>query len=83
MIQPHPPFPTGIHVGSRRWFLKTGSAAMASLPLATLEQVQANTQKSGSNKSVILFWLMAFEWKQYPRNGAATGVLFPLAMSVG
>ncbi|MEL0096081.1 MAG: DUF1501 domain-containing protein [Planctomycetaceae bacterium] len=57
MIQPHPPFPTGIHVGSRRWFLKTGSAAMASLPLATLEQVQANTQKSGSNKSVILFWL--------------------------
>ena len=52
-LQPAP----AIHVGSRRWFLKTGSAAMASLPLATLQQVQAQTTGSKSKKSVILFWL--------------------------
>ncbi len=47
----------GIQVRSRRWFLKTGAAAMASLPLATLQQIQAQANRSGSHKSVILFWL--------------------------
>ena len=47
----------GIQVGSRRWFLKTGAAAMASLPLATLQQIQAQATIGSSKKSVILFWL--------------------------
>ena len=57
MLQPHSPFASSIHVGSRRWFLRTGAAAMASIPLATLQQVQAQANHSHSKKSVILFWL--------------------------
>ena len=57
MLQPHSPFASSIHVGSRRWFLRTGAAAMASIPLATLQQVQAQANHSNSKKSVILFWL--------------------------
>ena len=57
MLQPHSPFASSIHVGSRRWFLRTGAAAMASIPLATLQQVQARANHSNSKKSVILFWL--------------------------
>ncbi|MEC9094996.1 MAG: DUF1501 domain-containing protein, partial [Planctomycetota bacterium] len=57
MLPSHPQMASGIHVGSRRWFLKAGSAAMATLPLATLQQVQAQTAESKSKKSVILFWL--------------------------
>ena len=57
MLPLHPQMASGIHVGSRRWFLKAGSAAMATLPLATLQQVQAQTAESKSKKSVILFWL--------------------------
>lgn len=57
MLQPHSPFASSIHVGSRRWFLRTGAAAMASIPLATLQQVQAQANHSDSKKSVILFWL--------------------------
>ena len=57
MLQPHSPFASSIHVGSRRWFLRTGAAAMASIPLAPLQQVQAQANHSDSKKSVILFWL--------------------------
>tara|TARA_Y100001934_G_scaffold83478_1_gene103601 strand:- start:68 stop:1399 length:1332 start_codon:yes stop_codon:yes gene_type:complete len=57
MHHPHLPNSPTIHVGSRRWFLKTGSAAMASLPLATLQQVEAQANAGSSKKSVILFWL--------------------------
>lgn len=57
MLDPHSPFAASIHVGSRRWFLRTGAAAMASIPLATLQQVQAQANHSNSKKSVILFWL--------------------------
>ncbi len=57
MLDPHSPFASSIHVGSRRWFLRTGAAAMASIPLATLQQVQAQANHSNSKKSVILFWL--------------------------
>ena len=57
MLPPHSPFASSIHVGSRRWFLRTGAAAMASIPLATLQQVQAQANHSNSKKSVILFWL--------------------------
>ena len=57
MLQPHSPLASSIHVGSRRWFLRTGAAAMASIPLATLQQVQARANHSNSKKSVILFWL--------------------------
>ena len=57
MLQPHAPLASSIHVGSRRWFLRTGAAAMASIPLATLQQVQARANHSNSKKSVILFWL--------------------------
>ena len=57
MLQPHSPFASSIHVGSRRWFLRTGAAAMASIPLASLQQVQAQANHSNSKKSVILFWL--------------------------
>ena len=46
-----------ISVGGRRWFLKTGAAAMAALPLSTLRQIDAAQDGSSRKKSVILFWL--------------------------
>ena len=46
-----------ISIGGRRWFLKTGAAAMAALPLSTLREIDAAQDGSARKKSVILFWL--------------------------
>ena len=46
-----------ISVGGRRWFLKTGAAAMAALPLSTLRKIDAAQDGSARKKSVIIFWL--------------------------
>lgn len=46
-----------LSIGGRRWFLKTGAAAMAALPLSTLRQIDAAQDGSDRKKSVILFWL--------------------------
>jgi hypothetical protein len=45
-----------IRVGSRRWFLQTGLAGLAGVPLATLLQGKAQAA-SPRKSSVILFWL--------------------------
>ena len=57
-----PPGTDTIRVGSRRWFLQTGTAGIAGLSLPDLLRVQAATaaagrKPSGDRKSVILFWL--------------------------
>lgn len=55
-----PPRGDLIRVGSRRWFLQTGTAGLAGLSLPDLLCVQtanAASGKSNDKKSVILFWL--------------------------
>jgi hypothetical protein len=55
----------GVRVGSRRWFLETGAAALATLSASGLSRLEAATtaagspgnKNSGDKKSVILFWL--------------------------
>lgn len=44
-------------VGSRRWFLQTGTAGLAGLGLADLLRRQANAATPRQQKSVVLFWL--------------------------
>ena len=55
-----PPSRDLIRVGSRRWFLQTGTAGLAGLTLADLMRTQTAAAGSGPSKdkkSVILFWL--------------------------
>lgn len=56
-----PPTSDLIRVGSRRWFLQTGTAGLAGLSLPGLLQTQAKgaitPSPSADRKSVILFWL--------------------------
>lgn len=49
-----------IRVGSRRWFLQTGTAGIAGLSMIDLLKVKAQAAEAGKSmgkKSVILFWL--------------------------
>ena len=46
-----------LRVGGRRWFLKTGAAAMATLPLSTLRHLEEAKAGAPGKKSVIMFWL--------------------------
>ena len=48
----HLPTAPALHVGSRRWFLRTGLAGALSAPL-----LQARESKPAKKNSVILFWL--------------------------
>ncbi len=49
---------SGIHVGSRRWFLQAGLTSVAGLSLASVLRLQAaNPSSQRDPKSVILFWL--------------------------
>ncbi|MCE9605192.1 MAG: DUF1501 domain-containing protein [Planctomycetia bacterium] len=55
-----PPARDTIRVGSRRWFLQTGTAGLAGLSTIDLLRVRAQAAaagKSSGKKSVILFWL--------------------------
>lgn len=60
----HPLLPGGrdaIRVGSRRWFLQTGTAGLGALSLPGLLQHRAQAEDAGvvpnKRKAVILFWL--------------------------
>lgn len=55
-----PPLGDTIRVGSRRWFLQTGTAGLAGLSMIDLLRVKAEAAAAGKSmgkKSVILFWL--------------------------
>jgi hypothetical protein len=57
-----PPGGDSIRVGSRRWFLQTGTAGLAGLSLPELLRARASAAgveppKANDKKSVILFWL--------------------------
>lgn len=55
-----PPLADTIRVGSRRWFLQTGTAGLAGLSMIDLLRVKAQAAAAGKStgkKSVILFWL--------------------------